>query len=105
LQGFLQRLTGYLLTGDVSEEKLTFLFRPGGNGKGVFIRVVTSILCDYAVSIPIEFFTAGSRLNLEYYRAKMTGARLVTASETERQTTWAESQVKEMTAGRRSPTT
>lgn len=95
-QGFLQRLAGYVLTGDVSEEVLTFLYGPGGNGKGTFLTAVISILGGYAVSLPIEVFTAGSRMNLEYYRAQMAGARLVTASETEAQATWAEAQVKEI---------
>lgn len=97
LQGFLARLCGYVLTGDVAEEVLTFIYGPGGNGKGVFLAILTGILGEYAVSVPIEVFTANSRINLEYYRATMAGARLVTASETEAQATWAESQIKEMT--------
>lgn len=97
LQQFLRRLAGYMLTGDVTEEVLTFLYGPGGNGKGVFLGALTGILGEYAVSVPIEVFTAGSRINLEYYRAQMAGARVVTASETEAQATWAESQIKEMT--------
>lgn len=97
LQAFLQRLAGYVLTGDVSEEVMAFFYGPGGNGKGVFIGAMTSILADYAVSVPIEVFTAGSRLNLEYYRASMAGARLVTASETEAGATWSESLIKELT--------
>lgn len=97
LQTFLQRLAGYLLTGNVTEEVLTFLYGSGGNGKGVFIGAVFSILGDYAVSVPIEVFVANSRLNLEYYRARMVGARLVTASETEAGATWSESLIKELT--------
>jgi putative DNA primase/helicase len=97
LQKFLQRLAGYALTGDVTEEVLSFFYGPGGNGKGVFLGALTGILGEYAVSVPIEVFTAGSKINLEYYRANMAGRRLVTASETESQATWAESQLKEMT--------
>ena len=97
LQAFLQRLAGYILTGDVTEETLAFLYGDGGAGKGTFINVIVSILADYGISVPIEVFTAGSRINLEYYRAQMAGARLVTASETEQGATWAESQIKEMT--------
>ncbi len=97
LIAFLQRLAGYILTGDVSEEVLAFLYGEGGTGKGTFLRTLVAILLDYAVAVPIEVFTAGSRLNLEYYRASMAGARLVTASETEQGATWAESQIKEMT--------
>lgn len=96
-QAFLQRLVGYCLTGDVTEEILSFLYGEGGTGKGTFLGTIVSILGDYAVSVPIEVFTAGSRINLEYYRATMFGARVVTASETESGATWAESQIKEMT--------
>ncbi len=81
----------------MNEEILAFLYGTGGNGKGVFIGTLTSIMAEYAVSVPIDVFTANSRINLEYYRAQMAGARLVTASETEAQATWAESQIKEMT--------
>lgn len=97
LQHFLMRLAGYCLTGDISEEVLAFLYGEGGGGKGTFLSVLVGILGDYAVSVPIEVFTAGSKINLEYYRAQMAGARLVTASETEAGATWAESQIKEMT--------
>ena len=97
LQSFLKRLAGYFLTGDVSEEMLAFIYGPGGNGKGVFIGVLTAILAEYAVAMPIEAFVAKSRLNAEYYRAQMAGARLVTASETEAGATWAEATIKELT--------
>lgn len=97
LQAFLQRLVGYCMTGDVTEEVLAFLYGEGGTGKGTFLGTVVAALADYAVSVPIEVFTAGTRLNLEYYRAQMAAARLVTASETESGATWAESAIKEMT--------
>lgn len=97
LQTFIQRMCGYALTGDVSEEVVFFLYGPGGNGKGVLLFTLTGILGDYAVAVPIDVFTAGSRINLEYYRAVMSRARLVTASETEAQASWAESQIKELT--------
>jgi putative DNA primase/helicase len=97
LQDFLYRFCGYALAGDVTEEVVTFLYGPGGNGKGVFLAALTGIMGEYVVSLPVEVFTANTRINLEYYRAQMSGARLVTASETEAQTTWAESQIKEMT--------
>lgn len=96
-QAFLQRLAGYCLTGDVTEEMLSFLYGPGGNGKGVFVSTVTGILAEYAIAMPMDAFTAEARMPQEYYRAQMAGARLVTASETEAGRTWAESQIKELT--------
>ena len=97
LQGFLQRLAGYVLTGDITEEMLTFIHGPGQNGKGVFIGALSAIMGEYALAVPLEVFTVGARINLECHRADMAGARLVTASETEAGATWAESQIKEMT--------
>jgi putative DNA primase/helicase len=96
-QAFLQRLAGYCLTGDVTEEMLSFLYGPGGNGKGVFVSTVTGIMAEYAIAMPMDAFTAEARMPQEYYRAQMAGARLVTASETEAGRTWAESQIKELT--------
>ncbi len=96
-QAFLQRFAGYCLTGDVTEEMLSFIYGPGGNGKGVFVTTLTTIMADYAIAMPMEAFTAEARMPQEYYRAQMAGARLVTASETEAGRTWAESQIKEMT--------
>jgi len=97
LASFLQRWAGYCLTGDVSEEVLSFLYGDGGNGKGVFVGTITAIMGSYAVAQPMEAFTAGARLPAEYYRAQMAGARLVTSSETEAGRTWAEAQIKELT--------
>lgn len=99
---FIQRLCGYFLTGDITEEMLAFLYGPGGNGKGVLVTTVTTIMNTYAVSAPMDAFTENSRMPAEYYRAQMAGARLVTASETEAGRTWAESQIKELT-GNESP--
>jgi P4 family phage/plasmid primase-like protien len=96
-QGFIHRAGGYMLTGDVSEEVLFFFYGPGGNGKGTILSVLMGILGDYALSVPIEVFTAASRVNLEYYRAQMAGARLVTASETEQQAVWSETLIKDLT--------
>jgi putative DNA primase/helicase len=97
LLGFLRRWAGYCLSGDVTEEVLTFLYGDGGNGKGVFVGAISAVMGNYAVSQPMEAFTAGARLPAEYYRAQMAGARLVMASETESGRVWAESQLKELT--------
>ena len=102
LQGFLQRFAGYCLTGDVTEEVLTFIYGPGGNGKGVYMDTLAAILDEYAVGLPIEAFTANTNTNLDYYRAQMAGARLVTASETEAGTPWRESMIKQLTGNEHS---
>ena len=95
-EAFLQRLCGYLLTGCVNEEVVAFFYGDGGNGKGTFLKPVVSIAADYAASIPIEVFTVNGRINLEYYRAKMFGRRIITTIEPESGAEWSESTIKEI---------
>lgn len=97
LETFLQRLAGYCLTTQMTEEVLPFFYGPGGNGKGTFISTLVAIMGTYAKIMPIEAFTAGSFINLEYYRAQMHGPRLITASETEQQAYWSEQMLKDLT--------
>ena len=95
-EAFLQRLCGYLLTGCVNEEIVAFFYGDGGNGKGTFLRPVVTIAADYAAAIPIEVFTVNGRINLEYYRAKMFGRRVITTVEPENGAEWSESTIKEI---------
>jgi len=44
LQHYLRQRAGYWLTGDTSREDFDFFYGPGGNGKGVFLRTITSIM-------------------------------------------------------------
>jgi len=48
LIAFLQRATGYTLTGLTVEQVLIFLIGLGANGKSVFQQVLQSLLGDYA---------------------------------------------------------
>src|SRR5262249_1555632 len=41
---FVQRFTGYCLTGEISEHVFAFLYGTGRNGKGVFCRTLLNIL-------------------------------------------------------------
>lgn len=56
--------------GNVSEEVLALLYGLGDTGKVTFFVIIVTIMGDYAVSVPIKVFTAGSRLTLEYYPLK-----------------------------------
>jgi putative DNA primase/helicase len=99
LQGFLQRVAGYALTGSIREHALFFFYGTGGNGKGVFLNTLTAILAGYAAVAPMETFvvTQGERHPTDL--AGLRGARLVTAQETERGRRWAESKIKALTGG------
>ncbi|MBR0793966.1 bifunctional DNA primase/polymerase [Bradyrhizobium jicamae] len=101
LISFVQRLLGYSLTGDTSEQALFFLYGQGGNGKGVLLNTVRDILADYARTAPMATFTdsanAGDRHPTDL--AGLRGARFVMASETEKGRKWAEAKIKSLTGG------
>jgi len=99
LQRYLQRLAGYVLTGSTREQQLTFIWGPGGNGKGVFVNVLLGILSDYARPASMETFTASSSERHTTDIAMLAGARLVTASETQSGKRWDEAKVKGLTGG------
>ena len=99
LQGFLQRVVGYALTGSTREHALFFAYGTGGNGKGIFLNTVSAILADYAKTAPMETFTATQNDRHPTELAGLMGARLVTAQETESGKRWAESKIKSMTGG------
>lgn len=99
LRAFLQRMAGYSLTGLTSAHALFFLYGTGGNGKGVFLNTLTSVVGDYAAVAPIETFTDSRTERHPTDLAMLRGARLVTAQETEQGRRWAESRIKSMTGG------
>ncbi|WP_175478611.1 phage/plasmid primase, P4 family [Bauldia litoralis] len=101
LQGYLQRVAGYCLTGVTSEHALFFLYGTGANGKSVFTGTLDAILGDYAEIAPIEMLMSSSSDRHPTELAKLRGARFVTAVETERDRPWAESKLKVLTGGDR----
>jgi putative DNA primase/helicase len=98
---FLQQWCGYCLTGQTCEHALVFVYGPGGNGKSVFLNIVTGILQHYAATAAMDTFTASHSDKHPTDLAMLRGARLVTASETEDGRAWAESRIKQMTGGDR----
>ena len=96
---FLQQLCGYCLTGLTIEQVLAFIHGPGGNGKSVFVNTIQKILGDYARVANIETFTVSSNDRHTEELARLAGARMVTASETDSGRRWAESKVKWVTGG------
>jgi putative DNA primase/helicase len=99
LQVFLQRISGYALTGSIREHALFFFYGTGGNGKSVFLNTLAAILRDYAAVAPMEAFVVSQGERHPTDLAGLRGARLVTSQETERGRRWAESKVKALTGG------
>jgi P4 family phage/plasmid primase-like protien len=98
---YLQRFSGYCLSGDTSEHALAFLYGTGANGKTTFVQCLLGILGNYALTAPIETFaeTRSERHSTEL--ARLRGARLVATEETGTGTRWNESRIKTLTGGNR----
>lgn len=73
---FLQQWCGYCLTGITTEHALVFVYGPGGNGKSVFLNIMTRIFGDYAETAAMDTFTASMSDRHPTDLAKLRGARL-----------------------------
>ena len=54
---FIQKASGYILSGDVSEQCLFILQGTGANGKSTFLNVLLQLFGDYGCSTGIETFS------------------------------------------------
>ena len=99
LIAYLQRVFGYCLTGDTSEQAIFFNHGAGQNGKTVLMSTVSGVFGDYCRTAAIETFTESRSERHPTELARLHGARLVTATETEAGRHWAESRLKELTGG------
>lgn len=94
---YIQRMAGYILTGETKEECFFFVYGPGASGKSTFCRTLTEILNEYSQAASMDAFMA--RQNPEHATeiARMAGCRLVTATETDEGARWNESRIKALT--------
>lgn len=78
---YLQRLAGMTLVGQVREHILIFGHGKGGNGKGVTIEVMGTLLGDYAISTASDFLMKQPFKEHPEEIAALVGARMVINSE------------------------
>ncbi|MHB9023141.1 MAG: phage/plasmid primase, P4 family [Armatimonadota bacterium] len=98
LIAYVQRLAGYLLTGETSEQAVFLLVGKGANGKSVLVETLRSLLGDYAKDTPFSTFLERRETNTADLAA-LVGARMVTASEGEGQQSFNESLLKRLSGG------
>ena len=96
---FVQRVLGYCLTGDISEEVIFFLYGTGQNGKGVLTSTLEWIMADYCKSAGDEVFTETKNDRHSTEIARLKGARVVLVTEVGQGRRWAEARLKKMTGG------
>jgi putative DNA primase/helicase len=101
LQKFLQRYIGYCCTGFTHEHVFVFAHGTGANGKSTFVTTISGILGDYATVADTSTFIASHAEHHPTDLAKLVGARLVVAQETQHGRRWDEAKIKSMTGGDR----
>ena len=99
LQGFLQRYIGYCCTGLTTEHVFVFAYGTGANGKSTFINTIARIFGDYATVADMGTFIASNTERHPTDLAKLRGARLVVAQETQKGRRWDETKIKALTGG------
>lgn len=97
MRGYLMRWLGYLLTGDCSEEKFLFLHGPGGSGKSTLVNLAADILGDYAIACKPGMFKDVKHEGHAEEIARLCGARMAHASETEEGSRFNEGRIKWLT--------
>ncbi|MGQ0445949.1 MAG: DNA primase family protein [Beijerinckiaceae bacterium] len=102
---FLDQWAGLSLTGDTSEQKITFHYGKGRNGKSVWVSAISYVAGDYADSIPIESFMDAGRARAGGQAtpdiACLPGVRMLTTSEPKRGATLDEGLIKLFSGGDR----
>jgi len=101
LQSFLQRYIGYCCTGLTTEHAFVFAYGTGANGKSTFINTIARIFGDYATVADMGTFIASNTERHPTDLAKLRGARLVVAQETQKGRRWDETKIKALTGGDR----
>ena len=96
---FFQQWAGYSLTGDTREEALLFVHGPGGSGKSTAINTLGDLMGAYAINVETETLTATKFARHSTEIARLKGARMARASETEQGRAWAENRIKALTGG------
>ncbi|WP_162180439.1 DNA primase family protein [Methylocapsa aurea] len=103
VQRFLDQWAGLSLTGDTSEQKITFHYGKGRNGKSVWVNTISYVAGDYADSIPIESFLDSGRARAGGQAtpdlADLPGVRMLTTSEPKKGATLDEGLIKLFSGG------
>ncbi len=102
MRGFLQRLAGYCLTAETSEQALFICHGGGLNGKSTFTDLIKTVMGDYAATVKIETFLSTKQRgggDATPDLAKLAAVRLVLTAEPRIGDRLDESIVKMVTGG------
>lgn len=96
---FVQKIVGYSLTGDISEQVMFILYGFGKNGKSVFLNTVGALLGDYSGTATFKTFDADKQSEQSNDLAMLKGKRFVSMSESAADRKLNEPLIKQVTGG------
>lgn len=99
---YMQQVVGYCLTGLTIEQAFFLLWGSGSNGKSTLLKVLLKLFGDYGLHVSADTFlsrTQDGRATPDL--ARLQGARLAVASESDDGCRLAEGTIKQMTGGDR----
>jgi putative DNA primase/helicase len=100
LISFMQRLIGYSLTGEMSEQYFYILYGTGDNGKTTCVETIMSMMGDYGITTPPEGIMVKRNGNsIPNEMARLPGIRLTSVSETDEGQRLSEGLIKSFTGG------
>jgi P4 family phage/plasmid primase-like protien len=100
LRTWLQRYSGYALTGNVSEQALAFCHGSGANGKNVYLDTIAGAMGDYAITAAPDLLLSKQSEAHPTAEADLDGVRLALCSEIDEGRAWNEALIKRITGDR-----
>lgn len=101
LRGYVQRLVGLTLIGQVRDQLLAFLHGVGANGKSTLAETLMHVLgtgeTGYAMAAPAEMLMIRKHSEHPAELAQLAGARMVVCSELDDGQRFAEAKIKQLT--------
>ena len=95
---FLQRIVGYSISANMSEQVFFLLQGNGCNGKSTLLEILKAILGDYAINSSFQTFEKSNDTSTNDL-ARLNNARLVTSSESGESKQLNEARLKALTGG------
>lgn len=96
---YMQRLIGYSLTSEITEQIMVFLIGGGSNGKSTFINTIKDLMGEYGKQAKSDTFIKKKETGVNNDIARLVGSRFVSAIESEDGEQLSESFVKQITGG------
>jgi putative DNA primase/helicase len=96
--GYLQKIIGYALTGDTSEQCYFIFYGEGSNGKSTLLNVIRALMGTFAKNMGFNTLTySGDKARSDL--ARLVGARIVTCAEINRKKSVNEAVINRITGG------